>query len=511
MNLHLILGDQLNSTISALKACDKNTDIVMMCEVLEEATYVKHHQKKLVYVFSAMRHFAAALKSNGYRVHYVQLDDPSNTGSFTNELQRAFNRFNPEKVIATEASEYRVLQMMKSWKQGFSIPVDVRSDKRFLSSHKAFNQWANERKQWRMEYFYREIRKTYGILMDGEKPIGGQWNFDADNRKALPKYITIPETHHTKPDEITQQVIAMVTSRFSDHFGMIEGFEYAVTREDALDALKQFVDERLPLFGDYQDAMLQDEPWLFHSHLSLYINSGLLLPLECIQMAESAYHAGNAPLNAVEGFIRQIAGWREYVRGVYWHTMPDYQGKNHLDAQRKVPSFYWSAETNMNCIKQCVSETKANAYAHHIQRLMVLGNFALLAGLNPEEVNEWYLLVYADAYEWVELPNVSGMVLFADGGMLASKPYSASGAYINKMSNYCKSCHYNVKEKSGEKACPFNYLYWDFLMRHQDTLSANPRIGMAYRTLAKMSAEKKQAVIDDSQLFLSRMDAGEKV
>lgn len=511
MNLRLVLGDQLNLQISSLADIDSSQDVVMLCEVLEEATYVKHHQKKLVFVFSAMRHFAYELRQAGFKVHYVRLDEAENTGSFTGELKRAVAQLCPQKIITTEASEYRVLQAQKAWQELLAVPVEIRPDRRFLCSHKGFADWAQGRKQWRMEYFYREVRKTYAILMDEDSPIGGAWNFDADNRKPAPAHLKVPPSYQLVPDEITLEVMAMVESRFSHHFGQLAGFHYAVTRAQALDALAQFIETRLLWFGDYQDAMVEGEPWLFHSHISMYLNAGLLLPMECIVQAEHAYRAHLAPLNAVEGFIRQIAGWREYVRGVYWYNMPSYANANALNAQRPLPEFYWSADTQMNCIKQCVQETQQNAYAHHIQRLMVLGNFALLAGIHPQAVNEWYLLVYADAYEWVELPNVSGMVLYADGGQLASKPYAAGGAYINKMSNYCKSCHYRVQDKTGELACPFNYLYWDFLSRHQSALEANPRLTMIYSTLKKMDVEKKKMMLADSQHFLTRMDAGEKV
>jgi deoxyribodipyrimidine photolyase-related protein len=511
VNLHLVLGDQLNPIISSLEGADQSQDVIMMCEVLEEATYVKHHQKKLVFIFSAMRHFADELREAGFQVHYVMLDDANNSGTIGAELKRAVAQFQPNNIIVTEASEHRVLQAMKSWQANLGVPVDIRPDTRFLCSHQAFAKWADGRKQMRMEYFYREMRKTYSILMDGDLPIGGDWNYDADNRKPAPSSLSVPPTYHQAPDTITKAVIEMVRARFSHHFGTLDGFHYGVNRTQALLALKQFIETRLPLFGDYQDAMVQGEPWLFHSHISLYLNSGLLLPMECVQLAEQAYHQQLAPLNAVEGFIRQIVGWREYVRGVYWHSMPDYAKANALDAQRQLPDFYWTAETNMNCIKQCVTETQQHAYAHHIQRLMVLGNFALLTAMHPNEVNTWYLLVYADAYEWVELPNVSGMVLFADGGQLGSKPYAASGTYINKMSNYCKRCHYDVKAKHGESACPFNYLYWDFLIRNQDLLARNPRMAMIYNTLNKMDDAKKKMILDDSKHFLTRMDAGEKV
>ena len=296
--------------------------------------------------------------------------------------------------------------------------------------------------------------------------------------------------------------MSLVAGHFPDHFGDLEPFYFAVTRQQALQTLNLFIEERLPNFGDYQDAMIEGEPWMYHSHISFYLNCGLLLPLECVKAAEKVYQQGKAPLNAVEGFIRQIIGWREYVRGIYWLEMPEYAQKNFFDAKHNLPDFYWTADTKMNCLHQCVLETQKNAYAHHIQRLMVLGNFSLIAGIDPVQVNEWFLSVYADAYEWVELPNVSGMTLFADGGYLASKPYAAGGSYINKMSDYCKNCNYKVTKKNGEDACPFNYLYWDFLIRNRDKLESNHRIGMMYKMYDRMGDDKKQAISDDSKNFL---------
>ena len=341
--------------------------------------------------------------------------------------------------------------------------------------------------------------------MDGNNPEGGKWNYDSENRKPPEGSLFLPKTYNTPVDNITQEVIKLVEEKFNNHFGNIEPFFFAVTRSQALEALDKFINERLCDFGDFQDAMLEGEPWMYHSHLSFYINCGLLLPKECIQAAEEAYKNKKAPLNAVEGFIRQILGWREYVRGLYWLKMPEYKSLNFFDAQKRLPDFFWTANTDMNCLKQCIQETKENAYAHHIQRLMVIGNFSLLTGLNPMEVNEWYLLVYADAYEWVELPNVTGMILFADGGYLASKPYAASGTYINKMSNYCANCKYSVNQKNGEKACPFNYLYWDFLARNREKLKNNHRIGMMYKTYDRMPEKKKVQITKDSQKFINSL------
>jgi deoxyribodipyrimidine photolyase-related protein len=509
MNLRLILGDQLNLSVSSLSGINPEKDIVVMCEVWDEATYVKHHKKKIAFIFSAMRHFAEELRAAGYRVLYTSLNDPDNEGSFVGELKRASMQHKPDRIIVTEPSEYRVLQDLKSY--DFGVPIEIRVDNRFACTHDEFAQWAGERKQLRMEYFYREMRKKHDILMDGDQPEGGKWNYDSENRKPPKEGLQVPPTYISEPNDVTREVMDLVADRFADHFGDLEPFHFAITREQALQALDQFIKERLMNFGDYQDAMVQGEPWMYHSHISFYINCGLLLPMECVRAAEEAYRHGKAPLNAVEGFIRQIIGWREYVRGIYWLKMPGYETENFLDADRVLPDLFWSADTQMNCMRQCVKETKENAYAHHIQRLMVLGNFALIAGLSPEEVNEWYMIVYADAYQWVELPNVTGMILFADGGVLASKPYAASGAYINKMSDYCKGCRYKVSKKNGPDACPFNYLYWDFLIRNQEKLRSNHRVGMIYRTLERMSEEKVEAIKNDSARFFKALEAGENV
>ncbi|ADA78531.1 FAD binding domain of DNA photolyase family protein [Francisella tularensis] len=486
-----------------MRDCDKANDVVMMCEVMKEASYVKHHKKKLVYIFSAMRHFALQLHKLGYKVCYTKLDDPKNTGSFYSEIQRVVEKLCIQKLIVTEPGEYRVLKDIQSWQKDFSIDVEIRIDDRFLATIGEFTNWAKGYKQLRMEYFYRYMRIKHDILLDNDgNPEGGQWNYDSQNRKTPSSDIKIPDSYKSVADDITKRVIELVGQTFVDNFGDIKPFNYAVTREQALEALDLFVKERLSDFGDYQDAMLEGQAWMYHSHISMYINSGLLLPMECIKAAVKAYYNGNAPLNAVEGFIRQILGWREFVRGIYWLKMPGYRDMNYLGATRKLPSFYWDANNKMNCLYQCVKETKQNAYAHHIQRLMVLGNFALLAGIDPKYVNEWYLLVYADAYEWVELPNVSGMVLFADGGYLASKPYAASGSYIKKMSNYCDKCHYSVNKKNGIDACPFNYLYWDFLARNKSRLATNPRLAMIYKSYENMTDEKKELIRQDSKKFL---------
>lgn len=511
MNLIFILGDQLSRTLPALSECDKIHDVIFMCEVGSEATAVKHHKKKIAFVFSAMRHFAAELTMDGYTVHYVKIEDADNTQNFSAELKRAERHYRPNNICLTEPSEHRVRELAKDWQTAFECKVEILPDDRFLCSPAAFRDWAENRKQLRMEYFYRTLRRKYNILMDGDKPEGGAWNFDKDNRSPAKDGTAIPHPYRATPDQITLDIIDIVADKFSEHFGDLDPFHYAVTRQGALAALDHFITTRLFNFGTYQDAMLSGEPWMFHSHISLYLNCGLLAPLDVIHKAEAAYRAGQAPINSVEGFIRQILGWREYVKGIYDLKMPSYAQENYFHATRPLPSFYWTAHTQMNCLKQCVTETKENAYAHHIQRLMVLGNFALLAGLHPDDVNEWYHLVYADAYEWVELPNVTGMVLFADGGVLASKPYAASGAYINRMSNYCGSCAYKVSVKNGSKACPFNYLYWNFLIENEDKLAGNPRMGMPYRTLKKMDVTKRDAVRSDAARFFNKIEKGDIV
>lgn len=505
--LRVILWDQLSENLSSLEDCDLKQDTLLICETNEDCTYVKHHQKKLVFILSAMRHFAEMLIQKGFSVIYVKLDDPHNTGTLIHEIKRIHKQLQPDKIVVTWPGEYRLQQNLQALAEELATPIIIREDARFLSTPHEFSAWAGNRRELRMEFFYREMRKKHRILMDGDKPIGGKWNYDIENRKFPKSKVSIPLSFRKPPDEIVKEVMQLVKQRFADHFGDIEPFYLAVTRQDALKALKRFIDERLDFFGDYQDAMIQNEPWMFHSHLSFYLNIGLLYPLECVQAAEKAYYESKVSLNSAEGFIRQILGWREYVRGIYWHKMPSYKSKNHLKATRQLPGFFWNADTKLNCLKQCITETKQNAYAHHIQRLMVLGNFALLAGIHPDDINEWYLIVYADAFEWVELPNVTGMILFADGGYLASKPYAASGAYINKMSNYCDNCHYDVKLKNGPKACPFNYLYWDFLARHQEALQHNQRLRMIYATLNKMLPEKLHSIAEDAATFFDELDA----
>lgn len=505
--LILVLGDQVSPNLSSLKAGDAKNDSVVMAEVQSETTYVKHHPKKIIFVLAAMRHCAERLRSDGWTVHYTPLDDPQNSHSISGELMRRAAETGATEVLVTQPGEWRLIQELEA----LPLKVTILPDDRFLSTPAEFSQWAEGRKQLRMEYFYREMRRKTGLLMDGDQPEGGKWNYDHDNRKAAEVDLFRPKPIQFDPDETTQAVIGLVAERFPEHFGSPTPFWFATTPAQAEAALIDFIDNRLPGFGDIQDAMLLEDPFLNHAVIGLYLNAGLLDPLDVCQRAEAAYGSGQAPLNAVEGFIRQILGWREFIRGIYFHEGPDYTTRNALGHERDLPAMYWGAPTDMACMAAAIGQTEAEAYAHHIQRLMVTGNFALLAGVAPYQVHEWYLAVYADAYEWVEAPNVIGMSQFADGGVVGSKPYVSSGAYINRMSDYCKGCAYKVSQKTGETACPFNLLYWHFLVRHRDRFAKNPRMAQMYRTWDKMDVARRDTVLADADAFLTKLDSGERV
>ena len=503
--LRLVLGDQLSHNLSALADIDLAHDIVLMMEVLQECTYVPHHKQKIVLVLSAMRHFAAELRQKGVRVDYIRLDDPENGGDFTKEIGRALVRHKITHIIVTEPGEWRVQEMVQAWSNLFKIKIEIRTDNRFFATHEYFSNWTKGRKHWRMEHFYHEMRREHQLLMDGDKPVGGSWNFDSENRKRLPTGMTPPSRKRFTPDSITRDVMTLVTKIFPKNFGSMDSFSWPVTRAQALEALNDFIENSLPFFGDYQDAMKTQTPFLYHSLLAPALNLGLLSPREVCEVAENAWRNNNAPLNAVEGFVRQIVGWREYVRGVYWSLMPTYANVNSLSASRPLPDFFWTGKTDMHCLEETIASTIHHAYSHHIQRLMLTGNFALLAGIAPREIERWYLAVYADAFEWVEMPNTLGMAVFADGGRMASKPYAASGAYIDRMSDYCKACAYDVKKKNGDGACPFNRLYWAFLIRNKSRLSDNARMAMPYRTLAKWDIKRQKEILDDAENYLSKI------
>ncbi|MEO1014535.1 MAG: cryptochrome/photolyase family protein [Pseudomonadota bacterium] len=509
--LILVLGDQLSHGLASIAAGDPARDVIVMGEVMAEATYVRHHRKKLVFIFSAMRHFAEELRAGGWRVDYTQLDAAQGRRSFTELVRDAVTRHRAKRVCVVEPGEHRVAEEFNTWPEALGVDLEILEDDRFLCSRSEFTHWADERKSLRMEYFYRDMRRKTGLLMDGDAPAEGKWNFDAENRKAAPADLKFPAPIGFAPDRMTKEVIALVTATFPDGFGDIEPFDFAVTSEEAERALDDFIENRLPLFGDYQDAMNTGEHFMAHSLLSLYMNAGLLDPLYACAKAETAYREGAAPINAVEGFIRQIIGWREFVRGVYWREGPGYVNRDYLGADIPLPAFYWTGETDMACVRAVVDQTIEEAYAHHIQRLMVTGTFALIAGVRPFDVHEWYLAVYADAYEWVEAPNVIGMALFADGGVVASKPYAASGAYINRMSDYCETCAYSPKRKTEPDACPFNALYWDFLIRNESKLKGNPRVSRAYHTWRRMADQVRAAYLQRANELRSRLRAGERI
>ena len=500
-----ILGDQLTRTIASLRGPTKADSVILMMELRGKATVVKYHKQKLTLIWSAMRHFAEELRKAGWSVDYVELTDPDNTQTFAGEVERALGRHDVETLRIVEPAEYAGRQNVRGWQERFDVSVEILPDDRFLCTIEEFCDWAEDRGTLRMENFYRDMRRRTGLLMDGEEPAGGQWNYDKQNREPPKDGMNPPPVPKFEPDEITRAVMDMVAENFADHFGALEPFCWPVTADQAGEALDAFIDERLPDFGTWQDAMVHGEDDLFHSMLSTSINLGLLDPVECCERAEKAYHAGDAPLNAVEGFIRQLIGWREYIRGMYWLQMPHLRRANALNAQRGLPEFYWTGETDMRCLADCVRSTRDNAHAHHIQRLMVLGNFALLAGVKPQEVEDWFLVVYADAYEWVELPNVAAMALWADEGKLASKPYAASGNYINRMSDYCGECAYSVSKKTGEGACPFNALYWHFLDSNREKLTDNHRLQRPYSTWDRMDEARRKEYRESAAAFLDTL------
>ena len=495
-HLVLVLGDQLDRASSAFDGFDPAQDAVWMAEVDDESTHVPSSKQRTVLFLSAMRHFADALRADGLPLHYRRLDDPANRHSLAAELDAAITQLRPAGLVLTAPGDWRVLQALRSVAHQHGLPLDLRDDRHFYSTVRDFAAHAKGRKQLRMEYFYREQRRRYQVLMDGDQPCGGTWNFDADNRQAFGRDGPgpLPPPSRFVPDPTTQAVIDLVNQRFAHHPGQAQPFGWPVTRAQALAALDAFIAQRLPHFGQWQDAMWAGEPWLYHAHLGAALNLKLLNPREVVACAEAAYRAGQAPLPAVEGFIRQILGWREYVRGIYWTQMPAYADHNALDAQQPLPAFFWTGDTPMACLRDAIGQTLQHGYAHHIQRLMVTGLYTLLLGVQPRQVQAWYLGVYVDAVEWVELPNVLGMALFADGGVMASKPYAATGKYIQRMGNHCAGCRFDPAQSAGDTACPFTTLYWDFLGRHETRLAANPRMALQVKNLARLSDDQRSAI-----------------
>ncbi len=497
-HLIVVLGDQLDLEASAFDGFDATRDAVWMAEVADESTHVWSGKPRTTMFLAAMRHFAQALRKNvaAVSLHYVRLDDTANRGSLAEQLHADIDRLCPAALVMTAPGDWRVRQVIRGVAAASGRPLDIREDRHFYCSVREFAAHAKGRKSLRMEYFYREMRRRHGVLMDGDEPAGGRWNFDEDNREAFDAAGpgSVPPRTVFAPDAITRNVIALVEQRFPEHPGRLDEFGWPVTRAQALLALGRFVGERLPLFGRYQDAMWPREPWLHHAHLSAALNLKLLRPREVVDAAVAAYRSGAAPLASVEGFVRQILGWREYVRGIYWTRMPDYAALNGLGARESLPQWYWTGETGMACLRDAIGQTLRYGYAHHIQRLMVTGLFALLYGVEPRLVHEWYLAVYVDAVEWVELPNTLGMSQYADGGLMASKPYVATGKYIQRMSPYCGGCRYDPAQRTGDTACPFTTLYWDFLMRHEAALARNPRMSLQVRNVARLGDADRRAI-----------------
>lgn len=485
--LRIILGDQLNINHSWFSENSANAEYVLM-EVREEATYARHHIQKIVAFFLAMRAFAKELASRGFSVRYIKLDDPTNQQSFAENITVLLSSGRYSAFEYQSADEYRVSESLRELSRAITVPAREVDSGHFLTTPEFFRDVFKGHKRYVMELFYREVRRKYDLLMEDGEPIGGRWNFDAENRKKLPPQVKPPPTLDFRNDP--SEIIALLKRVGIPSIGSIDPkhFTWPVTRAESLELLDYFCSKLLPEFGSYQDAMHTDHRFLFHSRLSFSMNVKLLSPLEVIQAAVRAWSKskGKVSIEQIEGFVRQIAGWREFMRGVYWAHMPSYKGLNFFGAKRPLPHYFWDGDTKMRCVKHAVDQSLEEAYAHHIQRLMITGNFTILAGIDPDEVDAWYLGIYADALDWVQLPNTRGMSQFADGGIVGTKPYTSSAAYINKMSNYCSGCFYNFKEKFGERGCPFNTLYWDFLIRNRKKLEKNPRIGMGYRLLDKM-------------------------
>ncbi len=497
--LVLVLGDQLDLDAAAFDGFDAAQDAVWMAEVTDESTHIASGKPRITMFLAAMRHFAVALQELGRPLHYTRLEDSVNAGNLAAQLLADVARLKPSRLLMTAPGDWRVLQALKVAAQSCGLPLEIREDRHFFSSVREFAEHARGRKSLRMEFFYREQRKKHQILMDPAQtsaPVGGQWNYDADNRAAfgVEGPGLLPARSRFEPDEVTREVIALVERRFAHHPGSLASFAWPLTRAHALQALQAFIAERLPLFGRYQDAIWPGDPWLYHAHLSAALNLKLLNPREVVAAAVAAYEAGQAPLASVEGFVRQILGWREYVRGVYWTQMPGYLELNALGAEQELPAWYWSGATDMACLRDAITQTLTQGYANHIQRLMVTGGYALMLGVRPQAVHAWYLAMYVDAVEWVELPNTLGMSQYADGGLMGSKPYIATGKYIDRMSPHCKGCRYDPAQRSGAKACPYTTLYWDFLMRHETAMAKNPRMALQVKNLARLSDGERQAV-----------------
>ena len=509
--LILVLRDQLSPEASVLADADSEQDVIAMTEAPYGQQRFPEHKQRLALCFAAMRHFRDARQSDGFPVTCQSVTDDDLASDVPSFLRAQIDRHNPERIVLTEPGRYGMLDALESVAEERGIPLDVHADAHFLCSHRTFDDWAEGRKSPTMEYFYRMMRREHDVLLtsDGD-PVGGDWNFDKQNRERFgadgPGLV--PEPIQFEPDATTEEALVDVASHFPDTYGSLDAFNWPVTPEQAEAALDDFIEHRLPTFGTYQDAMWTDRPFLYHSRLSAALNLKLLDPRRAIARAEAAYHDGHAPINAVEGFIRQILGWREFVRGLYWRYMPDYADRNELDATADLPDFFWTGDTEMTCVRQCINQLLEHAYAHHIQRLMVLGLFGMLYGADPQQMNAWHEVLYTDAWEWVSMPNMIGMSQYADGGIVGTKPYAASGKYINRMSNYCSHCRYDPDEAIGDDACPFTTLYWDFLARHREEFSGNRRMNFQLANLRRKGDDAVAAIRDHADTIHERAANG---
>lgn len=510
-NLLLILGDQLDADSAIFDDIDPKLDVVLMVEAFEESTHVWSHKARTALFLSAMRHFAEALRQRQFQVHYRALDLEGDATLATG-LQAALQAFQPARVIGVEPGDMRVRALIEAACKPAgtpATPLEWREDKHFLCSLPQFRQWAGTSSSLRMEFFYRKMRQQYKVLMDGDQPAGGRWNLDAENRKGFGKAgpKDLPQPLVFAQDSITRGVLQLVEARFAKHPGALSTFNWPVTRAQALLALQDFIDKRLPAFGAHQDAMWTGLDFGWHALLSSSLNLKLLHPLEVILAAEQAYRERDLPLASVEGFIRQVLGWREFIRGVYFLDMPGLKEANHFDHQNALPTWYWTGETQMNCMRQSIGQSLTNGYSHHIQRLMITGMFGVTAQITPQQLCDWYLAVYVDAVEWVELPNTAGMALFANGGRFTSKPYIASGAYVKRMSNYCSGCRYQPEARTGADACPMTILYWNFLDEHEATFGSNPRTALMVKNLQRMAPDERLAIRQRAKDMLQDLDS----
>ena len=518
--LAVIFGDQLDLDAPLISTLEAD-DTVLMMEVAGESQHVPSHVQRTTLFLSAMRHFAADLIKRKIRVRYINLEDPENTGAFETELTRAIAALKPTQIVCTQPGEWRVLTILERVRDATGIPLTVLPDEHFLTTVEEFAAWAKDRTALTMEFFYREQRRKTGYLMEGHgqgaQPVGGVWNFDKENRLPFGKQGPSPKPRKPltfKADATTHAVISAMKQVLPGLPGATESFGWPVTREQALAALDDFITHRLTNFGAYEDAMWTNEPTLYHATLSSSLNLKLLNPRECCERAIKAFNDGEAPLQSVEAFVRQIIGWREFIRGIYWLEGAEYADRNGLNQQGKLPDFYWTADTDMACMKACVGQVIETGYGHHIQRLMVTGNFALISGVHPRAVSDWYLGMFIDGVDWVTLPNALGMVMHADRrpkaskgvtGLVGTKPYAASGKYIERMSNYCTDCRYDPAERSGPSACPVTVFYWDFLIRTRTQLSQNQRMAMIMKNVDRLTPQTQTQITIDAALLRKKL------